>query len=96
MAISGLPAAAAPSVSQHPQNPVEISQPEKFQSHRVRLQEYHWEELPKPGAIVRWVDCTGTQEWVIKDIDPDGYCQIKSLSSGRTLHSRISQLKPAH
>ncbi len=92
MAISGLPAAAAPVVPQSSEvpKPAEISQPEKS---RVVL-EHHWDELPKPGAIVRLVDCTGTQEWVIKDIDPDGYCQIKSLSSGIPMHTRIGQLKP--
>jgi hypothetical protein len=93
-AISFLPAVALPSVPQNPQNPAEISQPEKSQSQRVRVQEYHWDELPKPGAIVRWVDCTSTEKLILKTIGPDGRCQIKSLLSGQSMHTRIGQLRP--
>jgi hypothetical protein len=97
IALSGLPAAAAP----EPQNlqaakPAEISQAEKSQPEKSQAEKSHWDELPKPGMLVRWLGCKGTEKLVLRNIDPDGRCQVVSLSSGRFANTHIAQLKPAN
>jgi hypothetical protein len=89
MAISGLPAAAAPVA---PQNPVAPKPAESSQL--VQPQEHHWDELPRPGATLCWVNRGGTEKLILKGIDPDGRCQVKSLLSGFVTNTRIGQLKP--
>jgi hypothetical protein len=91
MAISGLPAAAAPVA---PQTPVAPKAPQLVQPHK-----HHWNELPKPGTLVRWVDdCDDedTQKLVLRNIESNGQCQVEGLVSGGFKNTHIAQLKPAN
>jgi hypothetical protein len=91
MAISGLPAAAAPVA---PQTPVAPKAPQLVQPHK-----HHWNELPKPGTLVRWVDDgddEDTQKLVLRNIESNGQCQVEGLVSGGFKNTHIAQLKPAN
>ena len=90
IALSGLPAAAAP----EPQN-LQAPKPEISQAEKSQAEKSHWDELPKPGGILNWLN-GGTEKLVLKAIDPDGCCQVKSLLSGIFTNTHVGQLKPVN
>ena len=97
MAVSSLPAAAAPELQNLQALKPKISQAEKSLAKKSQaVQEYHWDELPKPGMLVRWLGCKGTEKLVLRKIESDGRCQVVSLLSGLFSNTYISQLKPVN
>jgi hypothetical protein len=55
---------------------------------------YSWKELPSVGQMLHWV-AGGLEKLVLKAIDADGTCQVKSLLSGVFTNTRVDRLKPA-
>ncbi len=55
---------------------------------------YQWKELPSVGQMLNWVS-GGLEKLVLKAIDADGSCQVKSLLSGIFTNTSVGQLKPA-
>lgn len=54
---------------------------------------HKWGELPSVGSILQWVS-GGLEKLVLKAIDSDGSCQVRSLVSGLFTSSHIEQLQP--
>jgi hypothetical protein len=70
-----------------------LNQPaEEVEPQTLKAHSWQWSELPLVKSVLRWID--RTEQVRVLAVDADGFCQVRSLLSGLTTNTHVSQLSP--